>query len=53
MLATWMVMSALDLDGSAPSIVAVPSHSLNAPRTLVTIACRATKPRRLCAVSMA
>src|SRR4051794_18905629 len=33
--------------GLAPSMTAVPSNSLNEPRTFVTIACRATKPMRV------
>ena len=36
-----------DFSGLSPSSVAVPSNSVNAPRTLVTIACRATKPIRV------
>ena len=38
--------------GSAVSTWAVPLNSLNWPRTLVTIAWRATKPRRVWAGSM-
>ncbi len=53
MLAAWMRRRALERDGSLPSRWAVPSNSLKAPRTLVTIACRATKPMRLCVGSMA
>ena len=52
MLAAWMVSSAVDLARSSASTTALPSNSLNAPRTLVTIACRATKPMRVWAASM-
>ena len=38
--------------GLAVSMWAVPCHSSNEPRTLVTIAWRATKPSRLWAGSM-
>ena len=51
-LATWMVRSTLDAGGFASSMWAVPSKSPNWPRTLVTMAWRATKPRRLWLVSM-
>ena len=52
MLAAWMVSWALDLAKSPASTTALPSNSLNAPRTLVTIAWRATKPMRVWAASM-
>ena len=51
MLAALIVTCARELAGLAPSSVAVPSNSLNAPRTLVTMAWRATKPIRECAGS--
>jgi hypothetical protein len=51
MLAALMVTRAEERVGLAASMVAVPSNSLNAPRTLVTIACRATKPIRVWAGS--
>ncbi len=47
MLLAWIVTVAVERDGSLPSRTAVPSNSLKAPRTLVTIAWRATKPMRL------
>ena len=44
--ASCTVTSAVEPVGFAASITMVPATSSNAPRTLVTIACRATKPRR-------
>jgi hypothetical protein len=52
MLVALMVMVALDFAGSSVSITIFPVKSLNAPRTFVTIACRATKPILLCAGSI-
>ena len=43
--------STREFAGFVPSSTAVPVNSLNAPRTLVTMACRATKPIRVCAGS--
>ena len=51
MLAASIVTCTREFAGLAPSRVAVPSNSLNAPRTFVTIAWRATKPIRVCAGS--
>src|SRR5215207_2278908 len=51
MLSALTVTVTDDLLGSSPSSCAVPSNSLKAPRTLVTIACRATNPIRVCAGS--
>ncbi len=50
-LAASMTTRRLDAAGLAPSMVAVPSNDSKVPRTLVTIACRATKPTWLCAGS--
>jgi hypothetical protein len=52
MLAAWMVSCPVDLVKSVPSMTALPSNWLNAPRTLVTIAWRATNPIRVWAGSM-
>ena len=51
MLAVSIVTCTREFAGLVPSSVPVPSNSLNAPRTLVTIAWRATKPIRVCAGS--
>ncbi len=53
MLAARMVSSADELAGFSPSTWTVPSNSLNEPRTLVIIACRATNPMRVCSGSIA
>ena len=42
-----MATSTLEALRSSPSTIAAPSNSLNEPRTLVTIAWRATKPIRV------
>ncbi len=42
-----MVRRTEEAAGFAVSTWAVPDHSENWPRTVVTIACRALKPRRL------
>ena len=47
MLAAVIVSCELEFVGLAASRVAVPANSLNEPRTLVTIAWRATKPMRV------
>ena len=52
MLAALIVSVEVDLVKSSASTTALPSTSLNAPRTLVTIACRATNPTRVCEGSM-
>ena len=52
MLAICAVSVALEADGLAPSRVMEALNSLNEPRTLVTMACRATKPKRVWAGSM-
>ncbi len=52
MLAALIVTTAVELAGLLPSSTRFPVNSLNAPRTLVTMACRATKPMRLWAGSM-
>ena len=46
-LAAWMVSVTLDRAGSAVSMVASPAKSVNAPRTVVTMAWRAENPTRL------
>src|SRR3954454_22730893 len=51
MLSTFTVIATVEFAGLSPSIVVVPANSLNAPRTLVTMAWRATKPIRVCAGS--
>ena len=51
-LAALIVSLTHEAAGFAVSMWAVPCHSSNEPRTLVTIACRATKPSRLWLVSM-
>ena len=51
MLAAWMVTLTGRVGRVGAVDAALPSKSLNAPRTLVTIACRATKPMRLWAGS--
>jgi hypothetical protein len=51
MLLALMVSRPLEFAGFAPSTWKVPSKSENDPRTLVTIACRALNPRRVCAGS--
>ncbi len=52
MLPAWITSSADEAAGSAASKCALPSNSLNWPRTVVTIAWRAEKPTRLCAASI-
>ena len=52
MLATLMVSCRLELVGSSASKWPEPSNSLNEPRTLVTMAWRATNPIRLWVGSM-
>ncbi len=53
MLLTSMDRSTFELAGLAVSMVALPSKLVNAPRTVVTIAWRAEKPRRVCVASSA
>jgi hypothetical protein len=50
-LLAWIVTCTLQVLGSADGSCAVPSNSLNAPRTFVTMACRAAKPILVCAAS--
>ncbi len=52
MLPAWMVSSTFEAAGFAESTWAVPAKSVNWPRTVVTIACRALKPRRVWVGSM-
>ena len=52
MLAAWIVSRSCDVLGSSASKEAEPAKSLNDPRTLVTMAWRATKPIRLCVGSI-
>ena len=53
MLAAWILSSRCEPAGRSASKYPLPSNSLNEPRTLVTMAWRATKPMRLCVGSIA